>query len=69
MFTDLKDWKRVAFPHFMSFQDASLKAAEYQLLMDPKRKSFDFRVHMCSWHLLATWVLGAYQRLSLLLLV
>lgn len=48
IFTDLKDWKRVALPHFMSFEDASLKAREYQALMDPKRKSFDFRVHMCS---------------------
>ena len=48
MFTDLKDWNRVVFPHYMSFKDASLKATEYQLLMDPMRKTFDFRVHMCS---------------------
>jgi len=48
IFTDLKDWKRVALPHFMSFEDASIKSREYQSLMDPKRKSFDFRVHMCS---------------------
>ena len=48
MFTDLKDWNRVVFPHFMSFEDASLKALEYQIMMDPERKSFDFRVHQCS---------------------
>ena len=48
MFTDLKDWNRVVFPHYMSFKDASVKALEYQSLMDPERKSFDFRVHLCS---------------------
>ena len=48
MFTDLRDWSRVVFPHFLSFEDASLKALEYQIMMDPERKSFDFRVHQCS---------------------
>jgi len=48
MFTDLKTWERVTFPHYMSFQDASMKALEYQSLMDPLRQKFDFRVHLCS---------------------
>ena len=48
MFTDLRSWERVVFPHFLPFEEASVKALEYQSMMDPERKSFDFRVHMCS---------------------